>query len=140
MADLGSVDLAGANSIVLAQNVQLYAAIKTMTSGDTTVDEETKPSDRFMLMRDASFNPNLPRTRFDHGLDAGYGWAAPDVTFTATISASVDVVSYLSGLVRRNAVGVPPFRQWKIIARDNGAVTINNDNTRHIIMLSLIHI
>ncbi len=134
MANLGSTDLEAANSIVLAQNVQLYAAVKTVTAGDTEVDGDTKPSDRFMLMRDASFNPSLPRTRFDHGIDAGYGWAAPDVILTATVSASVDTISYLSGLIRRNAVGVPPFRQWKIIARDNGAVTITNDNTRHILM------
>ena len=118
------------NDIVHAQNVQLFAAVE-----GTGLTEASAPTDRIMLMRDVRLNPTLPWIRVDHGLSASYGFGAPDVICTAMISGSLDLLDELEELVARSPVGIPPFRQWKIVARDDGATSSNlATNARHILM------
>ena len=128
---MAAVPIGTASSIILSQNDQVYGSVDVSGSGGPTA----APDDYFMLMRDARFNASTPYTRYDHGLQVGYGFAAPDVTFAATISGSSTLMKFLQALHQRNTVGLVPVRRWKIVMRDNSPTTVVN----HVLFAGHLH-
>ena len=128
---MAAVPIGTASSIILSQNVQVYGSVDVSGSGGPTA----APDDYFMLMRSARFSATTPYTRYDHGLQVGYGFAAPDVTFAATISGSSTLMKFLQTLHQRNTVGLVPVRRWKIVMRDNSATTVVN----HVLFAGHLH-
>lgn len=103
-------EIGAGDSIFLQQNATLYAALQ---GTDTTAD------DQFLQMKLTEFTKLHPMTRFDHGLQPGYGFAAPDVTIKARLSGSSDLLSKVNAVATRNKVGVIPERLWRFSLRDN---------------------
>ena len=123
MANVGS----DGTDIFLAQNAQLFAKIGSTTTADPSQDAAT--GDRLVGMRVTRFSKTHPYTRYDHGLQADYGFAAPDVLLSATISASSDLIEDVNALASRDSVGELPEQTWEFILRNKKAKGTNDTQT-----------
>lgn len=121
------------DTIFLTQNAQLFADLGAAVG--TTAD------DRLVMMTVTEFNKVHPMTRFDFGSQAGYGFAAPDVTISATILGSSDLIQKVNAIASRNKVGVIPERLWRFVLINNegGDQADEDDEIKHLDMTCQVY-
>lgn len=102
-------DIGASSTLLLSQNVKLYADLGNTKAGSVA----SSADDKLTAMRVADFSLVHPMTRMNHGRRVDYGFAPPDIIMNAVFSGTSDILGPLIARCTQNDVGVIPSRIWK---------------------------
>ena len=101
------------NSLIMAQNVELKLNNPNAEAGEDEV---------FTTMREIHYRVTHPEERFDHGRDAEYSHAKPDIEMTTIMTMAKEVATLLADRnIRTDRTGILPAHNYELL------MVANND-------------
>ena len=106
------------NSLIMAQNVELKL--------NNPVANDDEPDETLTTMREIHYRVTHPEERFDHGRDAEYSHAKPDIELTTIMTMAKEVATVLAGRNERTSrTGILPTHTYELLL-------VANDDTEDV--------